>query len=111
MPYRRGTFVLDATEVPYEGYTDGTTWNGWACPVFELEAARRIAADFLELGAGFPEEGQYRAAYDEASDRFTLYDPVNDDEATYGPDTIDVDGQSITIYPIGTREWTWEEDD
>ena len=38
--FRKGYFSIDGKadlDEIFEGYTDGTTWNGWACVVFTRE--------------------------------------------------------------------------
>lgn len=32
-------FEIDDNIAIYDGYTDGTHWNGWACPWFTKETA------------------------------------------------------------------------
>lgn len=41
-PLRRGKFQIDGIDQIFEGYTDGTTWNGWDCPLFEWDVASQI---------------------------------------------------------------------
>lgn len=36
-------FEIDDNIAIYNGYTDGTHWNGWACPWFTKETALEIA--------------------------------------------------------------------
>ena len=36
-------FEIDDNIAIYDGYTDGTHWNGWACPWFTKETALEIA--------------------------------------------------------------------
>lgn len=33
-------FEIDDNIAIYDGYTDGTHWNGWACPWFTKETCR-----------------------------------------------------------------------
>lgn len=33
-------FEIDDNIAIYDGYTDGTHWNGWACPWFTKETAK-----------------------------------------------------------------------
>jgi len=112
--FRKGTFTMDAMEGPYPGYTAGESWNGWATPYFEFETANRIAEAHVRIPELMKlddiEPGAYRAEYDEAEDAFLFYEPVNDEEAYYHSQTITVRGREVKVYPIGTREWTWEED-
>lgn len=109
-PFRRASFTIDSLPATYPGITRNERWNGWAVPYFEKEAALKIAADYERVAQ---EEGgdvaEARAWYDEGSDAFHFYDPINDDEVTCEVVTITVAGEEVRAYPVGTREWTWEE--
>jgi len=109
MPYRPAHFSIPGVQGPYAGYTDDERWNGWACPYFERTVTDRVAADFIATGEG-SEEGPNRAEYEAEQDRFLFFDPFNPDEPAkwYGTD-IEVDGETVHVYPIGSWEWTWEE--
>lgn len=94
----------------FEGYTDGTLWNGFATPSFELDEAKKVL------------EGMVKAALREGWDSFGLsweYDPGEDAlvvvERQY-PDPwfirgedITVEGRRIRVYPVGSHSWTWHE--
>ncbi len=108
--FRHSRFEIADVQGPYEGFTRGESWNGWAVPYFEREAALRIAEDY---GRVAKEQGgdmaDARARYDDEAEAFLFYDPIYDDEVAYEAFTISVDGEEVTVYPVGTREWTWEE--
>ena len=37
------SFTIDSIpEQMFEGYSDGDTWNGWACPYFERMVAEKV---------------------------------------------------------------------
>ena len=109
-PFRRSRFLIEDVQGPYEGYTNGETWNGWAVPYFEFEVARRVAADYVRAEEGGDMPGA-SARYDEWQDAFVLNDPCYEDEAAYGALKIEVNRTEVEVYPIGAREWTWEEGD
>ncbi len=81
---------MDAVEGLFNGFTDGTTWNGWECPYFEyLEAERVLRAS---------EKNGFIWAYDEAEDVFMVRSKLDaSDEAAYevGAEIINVDGQEL----------------
>src|SRR5690606_14708667 len=94
----------------YDGLTRGETWNGWAVPYFEKEQALRIAEDYNRLAKeGGGDMADARANHDGKTDSFVFYDPNNDDEVVYEAVTIGVEEEEVRVYPVGTREWTWEE--
>jgi len=101
--YRRGRFTTDDT-VSFEGWTDGSLWNGWACPAFEKQEADRLAAHLRSVGCV--------AEFDAAKDAFTirefdgadLYDP----EEYEGLDIETPEGTK-RVYAIGAYSWVWQE--
>ena len=109
-PFRRGQFEIADVQGPYDGFTRGETWNGWAVPYFEKAEALRIAEDYNrvaeEVGGDM---ATAHAHYDKESDTFVFYDPINDDEVAYEAVMIRVADAELRVYPVGTREWTWEQ--
>lgn len=81
-----------------EAYSDGRAWNGWATPAFTLEQGKKLASLMPTV------------SYDETSDRFLVrnedYAPPDDVEYVE-PETIEVDGQTMKVYPIGSHSWCW----
>ena len=109
-PFRRSRFIIEDVQGPYDGYTTGETWNGWAVPFFELHEAKRIAADYARAGE---EQGGdlagSTAGYDEEQDAFVFFDPIFEDEAVFHACKIEAGREEVVVYPIGASEWTWEE--
>lgn len=96
-------FSMDALEGVFEGFTNGDTWNGWACPYFEQSTAKQV----LEAS----EVNGYRWTFDDARDVFSIRS--KEDPEDYGPEEfagldITLSGNSIRVYPIGAFSWTWE---
>lgn len=87
----------------YPGYTSGQTWNGWECPFFEFNIAKKILGD-ISKSDGAPTK------YSKATDTFTLSynDPDNDPEPWPGVDII-YNGVLVHVYPIGAWSWCWDE--
>lgn len=108
--FRRGTFSIDGLPGTYPGFTRGESWNGWAVPLFAKDVALRIAEDY---GHAAKEQGgdmaDARARYDEEADALLFYDPIYEDEVEYPATVIEVNGERVTAYPLGSCEWTWEE--
>lgn len=92
----------------FEGWSDGTLWNGWDKPVFELDEAKKILEVFLDTQR---ETGQQvEAWYDEKDDRFCFILPHNPEPECFQAEVIKLDnGQKLKVYPIGTGAWIWEE--
>lgn len=99
--YRKSTFNIDDGEM-IEGYTNGATWNGWACPNFNLENAMILASQFSEYDSS-------KMLYDTQKDTF-FYQVDGEEivEEWTGKD-IEVDGEIIHVYPIGAYCWVWDE--
>lgn len=87
MTYRAAAFTIDNEDV-YPGLTDGTDWNGFACPLFAREVIERQIAD----SPGVP------LVYDARADAF-----VYDGEEIFEGE--DVDG--TTYYAVGAGSWVW----
>lgn len=91
-------FTIDGFEAIFEGYTDGSYWNGWACPWFTKEVGLKIAKLNNEVN-----NIDYFMAYNERTDSFIK---LNDDE----PEIFqgqDIDG--MHLYPIGNACWVWDD--
>jgi len=103
MKATKSNFSIDGTE-QREGYTFGQTWNGWACPYFELETALKIA-EFCSL----PDE-PFIIRYNADKDAFECIEGNEIEDMYEVPaQTIDtVDGLK-KVYPIGAFGWVWED--
>lgn len=89
------TFSMEwLPQATFQGYTRGDTWNGWECPLFPFESARRIADAVSEYQTAF---------YDEGADEFVF--EVEDDSERFGAVEVKDIGK---LYPIGTGAWIWE---
>jgi hypothetical protein len=106
MFYRR-RFSIEDWLGPFEGWTSDERWNGWACPYFEFDSAMKIMDTWNTLtfcGAVF------ESRYDESQDVFRFYESSGGDWDHFGPESIEVAGKSIKVYPIGAFCWTWIEE-
>lgn len=103
--FRKTKFGMDAIDGVYEGYTDGDTWNGWACPYFEYSEAERVLKASQVNG--------FLWSYDKSEDRFTVWNraeyPAKDAPEVFRAAEIDAGGRSIRAYPVGAYTWIWEE--
>ena len=108
--FRRARFaLLDGEPVSLAGFTDGTTWNGWARPRFTREAADAL----VELWKrGYPVGNGLHAEYDGATDSYVFAAEGTSNRAEWdafpGEDIV-VEGQRVHVYAIGAGCWTWEE--
>lgn len=106
--YRRAHFALDALEdETFEGYSTGTVWNGFACPLFDAKEAESVLRS-LESATG-PETLQ-RWEYRPEDDAFVLYDGVYDEPVVFQGQMIADGEQEVTVYPIGAYSWSWREE-
>jgi hypothetical protein len=97
-------FCLDSLTGNFEGFTNGDSWNGWACPYFE----RAIAQTVLEASVA----NGYVWSYDAERDSFVVRSA--DDPEDYEPEefqgvTVEIDGEALKLYPVGAYAWIWEE--
>ncbi len=101
----KATFSIDSIpDTTFDGYTNGDTWNGWACPYFEKSEAERV------LQAS--EANHYIWSYDSNQDAFIVRS--NDDPEDYEPEIFEAvrrhveGGGEVIVYGIGAYSWIWE---
>jgi hypothetical protein len=97
---RTAKFSIDVYgDQVFDGYTQGETWNGWACPFFTFEQAQRI----VQAHKGF----ELAAWYDKEQDSFAFCfeQDRTADRDEFGSKKIE--GQKL--YPVGSHCWIWEE--
>lgn len=82
-----------------KGYTKGSTWNGWAMPLFPKEEADKLIAQLVL-------QGETVARYDEEKDEYQIQLDDSDYLETYP--AVEVDG--MKLYDIGAGSWVWEEE-
>lgn len=103
MELRKSYFSIDSQfgEI-FEGYTNGNTWNGHACPYFTFEQAKRFAESFNKQADLF-------SKYDEKTKGFKFWtDGYEDDPDIFLPQTEVVEGKETNLYAFG-GSWTWSE--
>jgi hypothetical protein len=96
----KSSFTIDGLNVWFKGYTANQHWNGWECPYFEMDEAKRIAEAF---------EREYGTIleYNEETDTFLLWDEAYDEPEEFKGIDISFGGQPIRVYAIGAFGWCW----
>ena len=97
---RKTKFTICDDERIYEGYTDGTLWNGWECPWFTKEVTEQIMQDLNKDGV--------ETEYDDERDSYIVYQVDGEPDVFDGVDVITNDGIQ-RLYPIGAWCWIWDE--
>jgi hypothetical protein len=94
--FKPAKFKLDFFEddQAVDGMTFGKSWNGWECPYFTPENAKKIVELFTD---GF-------LTYDAEKDVY-VYDSNQDPEDIDIFEPSNVDGQKY--YAIGWGSWCW----
>lgn len=100
-PFTKKYFHIEGYENIYEGYSDGTVWNGWAKPHFPFEVAKKLLEQDLQGDI---------VGYNEEKDSFYIKNGADEIEE-YEGFFIQVDGQEIKVYDIGAGCWVWESSD
>lgn len=101
--FTRARFFSDMLgNVYFDGYTDGDSWNGWACPYFTQETAEAILNTSKENG--------YTWSYDETAACFIVRH--NEDPEDYEPERfagvkILAENREIIVFAIGAYSWAW----
>ena len=98
---RKTRFVIDTNEKTYEGYTDGTLWNGWECPWFTKEVADEMMNDLRNEGV--------EAEYCEKTDSYIVKDDNNETQDVFDGAYVETEDGTLHLYPIGAWCWIWDE--
>ncbi|MBN3744692.1 hypothetical protein G3N96_04490 [Burkholderia sp. Se-20373] len=77
-------------------YSNGLAWNGWAMPHFDRETAMRLSEIMPEI------------RYDEERDAFIAHDENTGEDDVFVSVSIQVEGETLTVYPVGAGSWCWE---
>jgi hypothetical protein len=97
--FHRASFEIEGIEGKFNGWSDGTHWNGWAMPMFEVAEAQRLIS---LLGEGV---GKYEAS----SDSF-ITEMEHGEAEIWQAEMIELpDGGRVKVYPIGAGSWIWDE--
>ncbi len=97
---KKTRFVIDTNEKIYEGYTDGTLWNGWECPWFTKEVTEEMMRDLNKEGV--------KTEYDEERDSYIVHQIDDEPDVYDGADVVTEEGIKH-LYPIGAWCWIWDE--
>lgn len=105
MEFRSALFTIDDLGVSLAGFTQGKTWNGWACPAFTREQAD-IVVDTMRQRWG---DTVGDIGFDAATDTYRFVMDADDPEAVDGFPGIDAG--DLHLYLIGAQCWCWMEDE
>lgn len=98
-------FEINNNIAIYDGYTDGTHWNGWACPWFTKETALEIAdahnALMNEFNALLPNNKAY-AIYNKTEDTFIFYGYDEAETEEFKGEDFTINGKTLHLYPRST---------
>ena len=98
---RKTKFTICDDERIYEGYTDGTLWNGWECPWFTKEVTEQIMRDLNKDGV--------KTEYDEERDSYIVEIEGCDEPDVFDGADVSVEDGFQRLYPIGAWCWIWDE--
>ena len=93
----KDVFTID-NSTSFIGYTDGTLWNGWATPHFELSEARKLMTYYNEIV-----DDDETMTFDSKADTFI----ISNYETWKGYDYQTEDGTKH-LYDIGAYSWIWD---
>ncbi len=88
----------------FEGWTDGSDWNGWATPMFEYDEALRLVVEYNTHPLG----STTKAWFDAVHDQFCFVTEREAEPECYSSVATNMQGREVRLYPIGTRVWIWE---
>ena len=100
--FRKTFFVLEGLDdQEFEGFTDGSSWNGWEKAYFALKSAQSVL-DALGAVWVFDEDKKVLKANLDSGSGLEEYE--------WEAETLPLpDGGTIQAYPIGSGEFIWEE--
>jgi hypothetical protein len=96
---RKAKFAMDFFDdgIAIDGYTFGDYWNGWDCPFFTFENAKKVVEAFGNT-----------LQYDQNQDVFIYHDPqYMDDEDKDIFESVIIDNQKY--YSVGGWNFCWYE--
>lgn len=100
--YRKTRFCLEGLDdQTFEGYSDGTHWNGWELPYFELKTAQTVLDALGAVWTLDEEKNVLRA-------RMDLGNGIEDSEWE-AKLLILPDGGAVKGYNLGAGSLIWEE--
>jgi hypothetical protein len=104
----KASFVLDGlVNQPIEGWTDGTTWNGWATPRFTYNTSLSIVKTY---NARPHKDAGEKAWYSPVSDTFCFANfDFPDEPEEFAGAVLEIDEQPTKLYAIGAWCWVWTE--
>lgn len=94
---RKTLFTIDGIEAVFEGYTDGSHWNGWACPWFTKE----VADDIMRMTN---KDNENVMRYYQEIDTYSYYIDDDNNSEFKGKDI-----NGLHLYPIGNAYWVWDD--
>lgn len=92
---KRAKFTIEGNQNTYNGYAEDRNWNGWACPLFPFDEARRIMTHYNQTM-------DTQMYYNETTDSFLVSGEI------YKGVDIDTPDGIRHLYPIGNSCWIWE---
>lgn len=93
---RDAKFVIDVFPgQQFEGFSNGESWNGWACPYFTFEEGQKILQAH--------NSGEAKGWFDDRGDQFVF--EIQDEKEVCPA----VEENGVKLYPIGSGSWIWEE--
>lgn len=100
--FKKMKFAIDGEDLFFEGVTNGQRWNGFHCPYFDLETAKKVLL-IQDTKENCIEN--YSSFYQLNSDNSAIIQTHEDGIETYEPITF----EGKLYFPIGYMNWVWVE--
>jgi hypothetical protein len=106
--YTEAEFVVDGLNEKFAGYTNGQTWNGFACPAFEEDEADKIIAALTE-----PDPGSGNGSgkiFSKSADSIIIFEEEYPEEPlVFNCELIETLTGTKRVFALGSHVWTWQQ--
>lgn len=99
--YTQAEFVVDGLTEKFVGWTNGQTWNGFSCPLFEEDEADKIIAALTVSESG--------TTFSKSADCINMVEAEYLDEpVAFSSKRIETQSGVKTVFGLGAFMWTWQ---
>lgn len=100
--FENGIYFIDGFKGKFQGINPiGIRWNGWHCPYFTLEVAKKVLKGQTSKKQCLDDGCYFYELTEDKSEILCITD-----EGEFIENSVEIDG--IKYYAIGFYNWVWE---